>query len=93
MKEAQKVDRQKMVLAMEYICRQINDEEVLMGWLMNGVADGDYEYGEWDYSKVDESYLKEDSFRDLMDCFLRTMASAKKYGGLWCGNVSTKEGE
>ena len=92
MNNEQKAERQKMVLAMEFICRQINDEEVLMGWLMNGVADGDFNYGEWDYSKVDESYIEDDNFRDLMDCFLRRMSGAKKSGGLFCSNVVTKEG-
>ena len=43
-----KLQRKKMVLAMEYICRQINDEDVFMPWLMCGVADGDLKYGEWD---------------------------------------------
>ena len=41
-----KEERVKMVKAMEFICRQINDEDVFMGWLMNGVADGDIEYGD-----------------------------------------------
>lgn len=37
-----------MVKAMEYIARQINDEEVLMPWLQLGVADGDIYYGDLD---------------------------------------------
>lgn len=84
-------DRKKMVLAMEFIARQVNDEDVFMGWLYNGVADGDIEYGELDTDSVDEYYIEDDHFADLMDCFLRLMAGAKKSGGLFCGRVSTKE--
>ena len=87
-----KIERQKMVLAMEYIARQINDEEVFEGWLMGGVADGDLEYGEWNPEVVEDYYIKDDNFRDLMDCFLRRMAGAKKSGGLYCDNIVTKEG-
>lgn len=92
MTDLQKVERQKMVLAMEYICRQINDEDVLEGWLMGGVADGDIDYGEWDFTTVDAGYTDEDTFRDLMDCFLRRMSSARREGGLFCAGVVTKEG-
>lgn len=92
MTDLQKTERAKMVLAMEFICRQINDEDVLEGWLMNGVADGDFEFGEWDYNKVDEYYIEDDTFRDLMDCFLRRMSGAKREGGLFCGGIVTNEG-
>ena len=44
MKANIKQERTRMVKAMEYICRQINDEDVFNGWLMGGVADGDIEY-------------------------------------------------
>ena len=40
------IERKKMVLAMEFIVRQINDEEVFANWLALGIADGDLEYGE-----------------------------------------------
>lgn len=92
MTDFQKTERQKMILAMEYICRQINDEDVFEGWLMCGVPDGDIDYGEWDISKVDESYIEDDSFRDFMDCFLRRMYGARKSGGLFCGGIATNEG-
>lgn len=86
------VKRRKMVLAMEYIARQINDEDVFEGWLMCGVADGDIKYGSMDPEEVDDCYIEDDHFRDLMDCFLRRMAGAKKSGGLYCDNITTKEG-
>ena len=92
MTEQQKQERAKMVVAMEYIVRQINDEDVLDGWLMNGVADGDIKYGSLDENEVPEYYLEDDNFRDLMDCFLRRMSGAKKSGGLFCGGIVTQEG-
>lgn len=91
-------ERKTMVICMEFIARNINDEEVFEGWLMNGVADGDIIYNEIldnieetrDY--VDEYYIEDDSLRDLMDCFLRRMKGAIKSGGLYCDNVSTTIG-
>lgn len=41
-----KQERVKMVKAMEYIARQINDEDVFEGWLVSGVEDGDIDYGD-----------------------------------------------
>ena len=92
-------ERIKMVKAMEFICRQINDENVLEGWLMNGVADGDIPYGELKLPKdgceaLDEAYwytTDDDTFAELMGCFLRRMASANKSGGLCCDNVVSKD--
>ena len=89
------LDRKKMILAMEYICRQINDETVLEGWLMCGVPDGEIPYGSFDLDIIsdDDSMVNDkDNFRDIMDCFLRRMEGAKKSGGLWCGDVVTKAG-
>lgn len=85
-------DRKKMVMAMEYIARQVNDEEVFEYWLMDGVADGDIRYGDFDIANTEEYYTEDETFRDLMDCFLRLMARAKKSGGLYCGDITTMEG-
>lgn len=89
-------DRVKMVKAMEFICRQINDEDVFDGWLMNGVADGDIKYGDFSVDNLEEddaTYYAEDddTFADLMACFLRRMARAKKSGGLYCDGVTSTE--
>lgn len=86
-----KLEREKMVLAMEYICRQINNEDVFVGWLFSGVADGDINYGELNPDNVDlEYYIEDDNFTELMDCFLRRMYRAYKSGGLYCdGKTST----
>lgn len=85
-------ERIKMVKAMEYITRQINDEDVLEGWLVSGVADGDIDYG--DLTAEDdgsmEYYTEDAPFADLMDTFLWCMKKAYKSGGLYCDNVVSK---
>ncbi len=81
------IERAKMVVCMEYIARQINDENVFDGWLMCGVADGDIPYGDLDYEKVDECYTEDDNFKDIMSCFLRRMTGAYRSGGLYCGGI------
>lgn len=91
--EKGKIERKKMVACMEYICRQINDEEVFMPWLMVGVADGDIDYGDLDPSHVDEWYIQDDIFRDLMGSFLWRMSKAKQSGGLYCDNIVSPEWE
>lgn len=87
-----KVDRIKMVKAMEYITRQINDEDVFEGWLISGVADGDIDYG--DLAAEDdgsiEYYTEDEHFADLMDTFLRCMKRAYKSGGLYCDGIVSK---
>lgn len=88
----QELARRKMVVAMEYIVRQINDEDVFMGWLYNGVGDGDIPYGTFDTDSVDDYYIDKDNFADLMDLFLRLMNHARKSGGLYCGNVVSRLG-
>lgn len=87
----QMVERIKMVKAMEFIARQINDEEVFEEWLMDGVADGDIRYGDLsvdasDFSEFDY-YIEDEHFAELMETFLSVLKSAKRSGGLYCGNV------
>ena len=86
-----KTRRAKMVLAMEYIARQITDENVFDGWLMCGVADGDIPYGSMNVEDVDESYLDDGTFEELMSCFLRRMKGAYKSGGLYCDGIVCKD--
>lgn len=88
-------ERVKMVKAMEFIVRQINNEEVLMRWLVNGVADGDIEYGDFSVENLEEDeaayYANDDEdFAELMACFLRRMVAAWKFGGLYCNGVVSK---
>lgn len=81
------IERAKMVCAMEFIARQINDEDVFWSWLQNGVADEDVPYGSFDVAKVDEYYLEDKAFKDLMTDFLIVMKNAFKSGGLYCGGI------
>ena len=84
-------ERKKMVLAMEYIARHINDESVFMGWLMCGVPDGDIPVGTLDDLDVVDDYdIDTDNFSELMQYFLVLMERAKKSGGLQCGGAVSK---
>lgn len=88
-----KVDeRRKAIVCMEYLARQINDEGILMSWLMCGVPDGDIEYGNLNLDAVwSEDYMVSDEgFKDIMSCFLRCMSRAYISGGLWCGGIVSK---
>lgn len=69
-------ERATMVRAMETVMRNLNDEEVFEGWLMDGVADGDI-----DEKTTDEDlewYCKDESFASLMDTFCWVMKNALK---------------
>ena len=93
MKQAERI---KMVKAMEFICRNINDEEVFDLWLMGGVADGDIRYGDLDGADLDgilEYYVEDDHFADLMRCFLNRMVGAKRSGGLYCDGVVSSDAQ
>lgn len=87
-------ERIKMVKAMEFIARQINDEDIFMHWLTMGVADGDITYGDLsvntsaDIEDMAGDYCTDDdSFSDLMQTFLVCMQAAAKSGGLYCDDV------
>ena len=86
-----KVERIKLVKAMEFITRNINDEDVFEDWLRNGVADGDIPYGSLSIENDDlenlEYYIEDESFADIMDTFLVVMKGACKSGGLYCDKV------
>lgn len=87
-------ERIKMVKAMEYLARQCNDEFVVDIWLVNGVADGDIEFGDLTVKEDDaenlEYYIDDEAFADLMDTFLFVMRKAYKSGGLYCDKVVSK---
>lgn len=95
-----KVERIKMVKAMEFIARQVNDEEVFESWLICGVGDGDIEYGDLVVNSEDLDgsgagyYIEDDdTFAGLMHEFLDLMKAACKSGGLYCDGVIDKEEE
>lgn len=86
-------ERVKMVKAMEFIVRQVNDERIFERWLMSGVPDGDIEYGDFDEDdfNVEEMFAENDcEFCDLMDLFLSIMVETKQSGGLYCNGVSSE---
>lgn len=92
------IERVKMIKAMEFIARNINDENIFVNrWLAAGVADGDIDYGDLSADNEDaenlEYYMDDAAFADLMELFLRCMAAAKKSGGLYCDGVVSKEAE
>ena len=83
-------ERIKMVKAMEFIVRNLNDEEIFASWLVTGVADGDIEYGDLSAEDPDDildDYIRDEEFSDLMGLFLRLMKAARKSGGLYCDGV------
>lgn len=86
-----KDERVKMVKAMEFITRQINDEDIFASWLYNGVADEDIPYGDLSVHEDDAEnfafYISDEEFSSMMLLFLRLMTRARKSGGLWCDGV------
>lgn len=77
----EKQDRKRMVLAMEYIARHINDETIFWDvWATYGVADNDIPYGSFDTDNVDEYYIEDENYKDLVDTFMNCMTLAKKDG-------------
>ena len=92
MEQLNRMERIILVKAMEYLARQVNDEDVFICWLEDGVADGDIPYGDTEYcaERDDEEleyYIEDDTFAVLMDDFLRLMRSALSSGGLYCNGV------
>jgi len=69
-----KLQREKMLRAMDTIARALNDESVFMTWLTLGIADGDVEDGE----ELDEYYFSDEVFSDVMDTFALLMKQATK---------------
>ena len=84
-----KKERAKMVKAMEFIARQLNDEDDILDWLVCGVADGDIDYGDLDGDYIGnvEYWLKDENFAELMHDFTRIMRNAYCNGGLYCDGV------
>ena len=87
-------ERIKMVKAMEFLVRQVNNEEFIGPWLDYGVADGDIEYGDLEVHEEDaenlEYYISDEEFSELMNLFLRIMKAAHADGGLYCDGIVSK---
>lgn len=93
MTRKEEVERALLVQAMETVARSLCDEEVFMGWLMCGVADGDIDTTTTPQEVIDMGYTEDDTFVGLMDCFLRCMKRAYTSGGLYCGNAVSTIGD
>lgn len=74
-----KNERLKMLKAMEYLMRNVDDEDVFAVWLTYGVADGDIEYGDLSVTEPEAkrlgSYLEDEAFEELEKLFRRCMAA------------------
>ncbi len=93
-----KVERIKAVKAMEFLARCCNNENHMMTWLTDGVADGDIDIGDLEVHPEDaenlEYYIDDDEkFADLMDTFLYCMKKARRNGGLYIDEVVSKASE
>lgn len=89
-----KDERKLMVFCMDFIAHQFNDETDFIDWIETGVADGD----NGNYQNmvscpdivrdcVDDYYLSDEVFADLMHQFLRICRDAHRNGGLYCDGV------
>lgn len=80
------IERIKMLKAMEYIARHINDEEVFNDWLICGIPDGEIAAEDLSVKTTDAEELKyilnDNAFRYIMTAFQRVMRAAYKSGGL-----------
>lgn len=91
------VDRIKMIKAMEYIARQMNDENAFyFGWLQDGVPDGEIEYGDLSVKPEDRDpdsligfMAQDNNFSELMRAFLWCMKTAWYKGGLHCDGATS----
>jgi len=89
------IERIKMVKAMEFIVRRMNNEELFDPWLTLGVADGDISEGDLAIQSDDledlEYYIDDETFAELMGLFLSMMSDAYEDGGLYCDNVVSND--
>ncbi len=81
-------ERRKMIVAMDYIVRSMNNEDLMQSWLALGVPDGDINHStDWSTTYSDEYFEEDDNLADLMTLFLRCMKRASREGGLICNGV------
>lgn len=81
-------ERVAMVRAMELLARAVNNEDIFMSWLINGIADGDIKENTTDDEL--EYYTEDETFAELMNTFLAIMSEAKRNGGLYVDGVVSK---
>ena len=84
-----KKERKQLVLAMETVVRSLNNEVRLNSWLMSGVADGDLN-SDSTWADVDDWYVEDGNFTDIMNLFCRIMKYATDdgvNGCLYCDGI------
>ena len=88
----ERIDRQKMIVCMDFIANCINNEDIQYGgWLQYGVPDG-YLNDSLDPTQIDDDdWMINDGFKEMMTRFLRYMVAAYNDGGLHCGGVVSGE--
>lgn len=86
-----KKERIQMLKAMEIIMRSLNDEELVMTWLSDGIPDGT----PLDDDEAFEDFTDNVTFADIMDTFVYIMGEAchapalaeDRKGTLYCDGV------
>lgn len=85
-----KKERITAVRAMDFLARSVNNEELLIPWFMEGVADGDIDEDTPDEEL--EDYVNDDVyFSELMELFLKVMSAAREDGGLYVDGVVSND--
>lgn len=83
--------RAEVVRAMDTLIRCINNEDYIDSWLMVGVADGDIRKDTTNEEIAEMGYCDDNTFKDLMTLFLKSMNRASKNGGLYCNGIVSAE--
>ena len=86
-----KEQRAKMVRAMELLVRSVNDEEQLDIWLRLGVGDGDIDEQTTDQDLEEMGYLEDQTYKELMSVFIKTMYLAWNEGGLYDDGITSAD--
>lgn len=76
-------ERKRLVAAMEYIIRFVNNEDFIHSWLIGGVPDGDIPFGEFDPDIVPDYLGEKVTVEEFAKLFLKIMANAEDDGGLY----------
>ena len=86
-----RTQRAKMVRAMELLVRSVNREDQLDIWLSLGVGDGDIDEQTTDQDLEEMGYLEDQTYKELMSVFIKTMHLAYAEGGLYDDGVTSAD--
>lgn len=82
-------ERKKLLVAMEYIMRNLNDEDDFSSWLCYGVPDCDIPYGNFNTNYVHDFYVSdEECFKTIVGTFIETI-KYMEYDGITCGGITS----